>query len=154
MVYIDECGLDETIRREYARSPKGQRVAGEVTGKKTERLSIIAGLVVGKPVAPLYFSGYCDTLVVLAWVEHELLPKLRPGMVLVWDNASFHKSPAMKEMIEAAGCQLLFLPPYSPHLNKIEQWWAVLKAKIRRIKTHLMPLTQALQKIFETDHKC
>lgn len=149
MVYIDECGLDEAIRREYARSPKGDKIKADVTGKTTERTSIIAGLLDGKPVAPVYFSGYCDTNVVLAWVEYELLPSLKPGMTLVWDNASFHKAPVMQEMIEAAGCTLLFLPPYSPHLNKIENYWAVLKAKIRRIKTHLMSIPQTLYEIFK-----
>ena len=91
---------------------------------------------------------------VLTWVEQVLLPQLRPGMVLVWDNASFHKSPKMKALIEAAGCRLVFLPPYSPHLNKIEQWWAVLKAKIRRIKTAAMTIPETLEAIFKKAHKC
>lgn len=79
------------------------------------------------------FIGYCDTALVEAWVKQLLIPTLRPGQVLVMDNASFHKSTAIREMIEQADCKLLFLPPYSLDLNKIEKFWARLKNQLRKI---------------------
>lgn len=125
----------------------------ETSGKRVVRTSIIAGLIGSQPVAPLYFQGYCDTQVVLTWLNKELLPRLTAGMTLIFDNASFHKSAEIRGAIEAAGCQLLFLPPYSPDLNPIEQYWAKLKAAIRRLKTGVMTLEEALCQVFkQTDH--
>ena len=120
MVYIDERGLDQAMPREYGYAPRGKRLAGDVSGKRfTERHSIIAGLCAGEAIAPWVFNGYCDTEVVLTGVKPVWVPELKPGMTLVMDNASFHKAPAIREAIEAAGCHLIFLPPYSPDLNPV-----------------------------------
>jgi len=148
VVYVDESGLEESLRREYGRSPKGQNVPDDITGKRRRRISIIAGLSQGIPIAPWYFEGYCNTEVILIWVEKVLLPCLKEGMTVIWDNASFHKSPKIKDLIEKAGCKLLFLPPYSPDLNPIEQWWSALKARIRRIRQGKMTLKRAICKVF------
>lgn len=150
---MDECGLEENIRREYARSAKGEKVVCNVSGKRYPRTSIIAGLHGGKPIAPWYFQGYCDTKLVLNWMETVLLPELQPGMVVIWDNASFHQSPQFKVLIESAGCTLLPLPPYSPDFNPIEQWWSVLKARIRKLRRQVkMTIAQTLCKIFSQNH--
>lgn len=79
-------------------------------------------------VAPMTFKGYCNTQLIEAWVEQILVPELKPGQVVVMDNASFHKSSRIQTLIEQAKCRLLFLPPYSPDFNKIEKFWARLKA--------------------------
>ena len=151
-MYVDESGLEETLCREYGRSLRGQRACGEKTGKRTARTSIIAGLCGKKPIAPFYFGGYCNTEVILSWVEKVLIPELKPGQTIIWDNASFHKSPRIKALIESAGCKLLFLPPYSPDFNPIEHWWAKLKAMIRRIRTADMTLKQAICQAFQLTH--
>ena len=120
MVYVDESGLDQECQREYGYPPKRQRLPVEVSGKGfVERHSIIAALLDGQAIAPWVFNGYCDTEVVLTWVQKVRVPELKPGLTLVMDNASFHKAPAIREAIEAAGCQLLFLPPYSTDLNPV-----------------------------------
>ena len=81
IVYVDESALDEAIQREYGYALKGQRLPGEVSGKRfVERHSIIAGLLAG---APWGFNGYCDTEVVLTWVKHVLVPELKPGLTVV-----------------------------------------------------------------------
>lgn len=144
---MDECGLQETIERDYARSPKGTRVFDEKTGRRTSRTSIIAGLNKGKPLAPFYFKGYCNTEVVLVWVQKVLLPCLKQGMTVIWDNASFHKNSQFRELIESAGCELLYLPTYSPDLNPIEPWWGVLKSRIRRIRHPEMTLEQTINRV-------
>ena len=147
LVYVDECGLEETIQREYARSQKGIRVFDEKAGTRTSRTSIIAGLHQGKPIAPFYFKGYCNTDVVLTWVKEVLLPSLKIGMTVIWDNASFHKNAQFKALIESVGCRLLYLPVYSPDMNPIEPWWGVLKSWIRRTRLPGMTLEESINHV-------
>ena len=81
------------------------------------------------------FDGSCNRDLVEMWLKDCLLPKLNVGDVIVIalrvtrdaDNASFHRSQAIDEIVAAAGCEIWYLPPYSPDLNKIERWWSVLK---------------------------
>ena len=146
---MDECGLDESIQRDYARAPVGQKILEDISGNRTARTSIIAGLGQETILAPWHFSGYCNTEVVLTWVKNELLPSLRVGLTVIWDNATFHKSAQIKALIESVGCKLIFLPPYSPDLNPIEHYWAKLKAHIRRIKQGQMTIPEALALIFQ-----
>ncbi len=151
-MYIDECGLQEAIHRDDGWAEKGKRILSEKPGKRSTRTSIIAGLHQGKAIAPFYFEGYCDTELVLIWVEKVLLPELKPGMVTLWDNASFHKHSKIRELIESAACQLIFLPPYSPDMNPIEQFWATLKAWIRKIRKTGMTLKQTICQAFKISH--
>jgi transposase len=88
---------------------------------------MVAGWCNRQIVAPMTFKGSCNTLLMEGWVEQMLVPALKPGQVVVMDNASFHQSERLRELIEQAGCELLFLPPYSPDFNKIEKFWARLK---------------------------
>jgi transposase len=115
------------LYRRYARAKRGVKVIANISGQHHARTSIIAGLQNNRLIAPFVFKGYCNTEVVYTWVKEVLLPEIPIGSVIVWDNASFHKSERLRQLIEAAGCRLLFLPPYSPDLNPIEGWWAVLK---------------------------
>ena len=148
MLYVDECGLNEAIHRDYARAPVGEKVMEDVSGKRSKRTSIIAGLNQEEVIAPWHFTGYCNTELILIWVKEVLLPCLKTGMNVIWDNATFHQSQKIKQLIEGVGCKLIFLPPYSPDLNPIEQYWATLKARIRRIRQQKMTIPQALEKIF------
>lgn len=149
---MDECGLDESIQRDYARAPIGKKVVADISGNRATRTSIIAGLNQKEILAPWHFSGYCNTEVIVAWVKNELLPTLREGLTIIGDNATFHQSVQIKALIESVGCQLVFLPPYSPDLNPIEHYWAKLKAQIRRIKQAPMTIPQALTLIFNGAH--
>lgn len=76
-----------------------------------------------------------------------LLPNLTSGQVLILDNASFHKSVESQKLIEAAGCKLLFLPPYSPDLNPIEKYWANMKNKVREVLPKVKTLADALDNV-------
>jgi transposase len=153
IVYVDECGLNESIGREYARAVKGKPVVTNILGKRTARTSIIAGLNAGKPVAPMYFEGYCNTDVVKQWVKDVLTPVLIPGQVVIWDNASFHQCTEFSQLIESAGCRLIYLPTYSPDLNPIEQWWSALKARIRRLrKWAKLTIGEALEYLLKYTH--
>jgi len=130
--YLDACGVDHRLYREYGRAPKGERIYEAVAGKRRERTSIIAASQQGKLVAPLVFQGSCNTEVVDAYFEQVLLPELPVGSVIVLDNARFHQSPTTQRLVAAAGCQLLFLPAYSPDLNPIEHLWAAFKPRLRK----------------------
>lgn len=153
MVYVDECGIEEGLQREYGYSRKGQRLAGECLGSRGKRESIIAGWCQGKILAPWIFQGYCDTELVLNWLETELIVCLKPGMTVIWDNASFHKRKDLQAAIERAGCQLLFLPPYSPDLNPIEHLWAEVKAWLRQMICPLIPFQKLLDAFFQQSNK-
>lgn len=147
-MYVDETGFDAPLVREYAYTQVGQRVLGERTGKRFARTSLIAGLKAGKPIAPMEFKGYCNTDVVLTWVQEMLIPSLKPGDVVIWDNATFHKSNRLTRAFEQAGIGVLFLPPYSPDLNPIEHFWAWLKAWIRALNQPYLHISCALAKVF------
>ena len=127
--YLDECGVDHRLYREYGRSPRGERIYQEVSGARRERTNIIAAWQQGKRVAPLVFQGSCNSEVVDTCFEKVLPPVLPPGSVIVLDNVRFHQSPTTLRLVEAAGGQLLFLPPYSPDLNPIEHLWAAFKTR-------------------------
>ena len=130
--YLDECGVDHRLYREHGRAPRGERIYQAVAGKRRERTSLISAAQHGKRVAPLVFQGSCNTEVVDVYFEKVLLPALLPGSVIVLDNARFHQSPTTQRLVEAAGCQWLFLPPYSPDLNPIEHLWAAFKTRLRK----------------------
>lgn len=130
--YLDECGVDHRLHREYGRAPRGERIYEAVAGKRRERTSVIAACQQGKLVAPLTFAGTCNTEVVDAYFEHVLLPVLPAGSVIVLDNARFHQSPTTGALVAAAGCELFFLPAYSPDFNPIEHLWAAIKTRLRK----------------------
>ena len=132
LVYVDEAGVDDTEDYAYGWCEQSQRFYALKLGHRTRRISMIAGWCQRRILAPLTFEGYCNTALVEAWVEQVFVPELKPGQVVVLDNASFHKSAITRELIEQAGCKLLFLPSYSPDLNKIEKFWARLKHYLRK----------------------
>jgi transposase len=78
------------------------------------------------------FEGSCNRDLFERWLEQCLLPQLQPGDIIVIDNASFHHSQAIEDIVAQVGCELWYLPPYSPDLNKIEQWWFGLKNWMRQ----------------------
>ena len=85
-----------------------------------------------KVFAPMTFVGSCNRNLFEMWLEQCLIPQLRPGDVIVIDNASFHHSQTIDEIVTEAGCELWYLPTYSPDLNKIEHWWFVLENWMRQ----------------------
>ena len=147
-VYVDETGFDAPLVRPCGYSRKGEKVMGEHTGKRFPRTSVIAGLKENQVVAPMGFKGYRNTEVVLSWVKEMSLPQLEKGDRVIWDNASFHKSSRLAEALEEAEAGLLFLPPYSPDLNPIEQFWEWVKSWIRALNDPFLHISQALVNVF------
>ena len=132
-VFIDESGVATNLARRYGRAAGGRRVRGTVPHGQWERLTLLGGLTLGGLTACLAVEGATDALVMRAFVTHALVPTLRPGQVVVLDNLSAHKDAEVRRRIEAAGCTLLFLPPYSPDFNPIEHAWSKLKALLRGV---------------------
>lgn len=149
LVYLDESGVNENLQRESGWAPRGEKIHGEISGKARKRLSMIAALNAKNIKAPFYFEGYTDTEVFNGWVAGCLVPELKPGQTVILDNASFHKSPKTKVLIESAGCHLKYLPTYSPDFNPIEPQWAILKARIRKHRQRNESIENAIDTVFE-----
>jgi transposase len=132
LVYIDESGIETKICKDRGWGKKSEKLVAKKSGKHYERTNIIAGLVNNKSIAPMVFNGSCNTDLFNNWVEHFLIKELKPGQVVILDNASFHKSQKTKELIESVKCRVIFLPPYSPDLNPIEKFWANMKRWIKQ----------------------
>ncbi|MDG2992098.1 IS630 family transposase, partial [Candidatus Synechococcus calcipolaris G9] len=127
IVYLDEAGVDNTIDYPYGYCHQSERFHALRLGHRTQRISMIAGWCDRQILAPMTFEGYCNSDLFENWVEQFLVPELNAGQLVVLDNASFHQSQRTQELIEQGASSLLFLPPYSPDLNKIEKFWARLK---------------------------
>jgi transposase len=93
---------------------------------------MIAGYRDSLLIAPFTVEGACNRTVFETWLETCLIPVLRPGEWVIVDNATFHHGGRIAQLIQAAGCHLVYLPPYSPDLNRIEKCWAWLKSRIRK----------------------
>jgi transposase len=111
---------------------RGERCRAQKKAERTTRYNITAALNLNQLFAPFLFEGYSNSAVYETYVEQVLAPALKPGMVLIIDNASFHKSKKIVAIIEAVGCRIIFLPPYSPDFNPIEHHWAAVKHAIRK----------------------
>ncbi len=108
---------------------------------------MIAALCNQNLIAPFTVEGACNRTVFEIWLETCLLPKLEPGQVVVMDNATFHKGGRIQELIQSAGCELLYLPPYSPDLNDIEKCWSWLKSRIRKKLEQFNCLRDAIEHV-------
>lgn len=132
LVFIDETGAATNMARRYGRCPRGQRLLASVPWGHWKTTTFVAALRVDQIAAPCVFDGPIDGASFLAYVEQCLVPTLRPGDIVVMDNLASHKVAGIKEAIEAVGAELRYLPPYSPDLNPIEQFFAKLKALLRK----------------------
>jgi transposase len=130
-VYVGESGLNKYLQREHARAKAGTPVYGATSGQRYARESFIAAKLQSRILAPFCYEGPCDTELFNVWLKEFLIPELKPGQVVIMDNANFHKSQYSQELIEKAGCKVLFLPPYPPDLNPIEIFLANFKKMVR-----------------------
>jgi transposase len=127
-VYVDQSGFDKNTYRDYGWSKRGEIIQEEIDAMASrERSSIVAGCINNKLIAPMIFNGTCNRELMKTWLIQELIPVLNNPSVIILDNASIHKGEEIKTIIENAGHKILFLPPYSPHLNPIEKMWANIK---------------------------
>jgi transposase len=131
-VFLDETGTATNMARRYGRSPSDRRLIAAVPHGHWRTTTFIAGLRQTGIIAPLVLDGPMTGLAFRAYVEQCLAPALAPGDVVVLDNLAAHKIDGVRQAIATAGASLLYLPPYAPDLNPIEQLFAKLKALLRK----------------------
>jgi transposase len=132
LVFIDETWASTNMARMRGRAPKGERLRAGIPNGHWKTTTFVAGLRLSGMVAPMVLDGPINRIAFQAYVEQVLVPELRPGDIVVMDNLSSHKNPAVRATIEAAGAMLMYLPPYSPDFNPIENAFAKLKAMLRK----------------------
>jgi transposase len=131
VVFVDETAANTKMDRRYGYAPRGQPVVGAVPHGHYKSLTFTAALRADGVVATQVLDGPMTGARFRAYVTGVLVPALRPGDTVVMDNLPCHKSAAVRAALEAAGCRLLYLPPYSPDLNPIELAFAKLKRLLR-----------------------
>ena len=131
LIFIDESGLSTKMARLRGWASKGQRCHAAIPHGHWKTITFVGGLTLSGVIAPMLLDGPMDGECFRAWVEQMLAPTLRPGDIVIMDNLSAHKVSGIRQAINKAGACLLYLPPYSPDLNPIENAFAKLKALIR-----------------------
>jgi transposase len=128
VVYVDESGFSHGVYRTHGYSRIGKRCFGKYEWSNKKRTNVIGALLNNKLIAGSLFDTSIDSDIFYEWINEDLLPNLKGTEVIVMDNASFHKRKDIVSSISNKGCELLFLPAYSPDLNPIEHKWALAKS--------------------------
>jgi transposase len=152
LIFLDESGVTTSMTRLRARSLGGRRIHEPTPGGHWKIMTVLGAMSARGMLASMTIEAATDADIFLAYLDHVLCPVLRQRDVVVMDNLSSHKVQGVRERIEAAGAELLYLPPYSPDLNPIEKAWAKLKQLIRSAKPRTnealqQAIAEALQKI-------
>jgi transposase len=136
LVFIDETWVKTNMVRTHGWGRRGARVRGSAPHGHWRTMTFLAALRSDRIEAPYVLDGPINGQTFTAWIEQCLVPTLKPGDVVVMDNLGSHKGPGVRAAIRAVGAKLLFLPPYSPDLNPIEQVFAKLKTLLRKAAEH------------------
>ena len=131
-VFLDETGATTKMTSLYGWAPRGERLVDAAPFGHWKTTTVVAGLSSTGLVAPWVIGGAMDGPAFRTYVEQVLTPELRCGDVVVMDNLPAHKVPGVREAIKAVGASVMYLPPYSPDLNPIEQVFAKLKTLLRK----------------------
>ena len=132
LVFVDEMGTNTSLAPVYAWSRRGERALFEVPRNWGANVTLLASMSAEGMGPCLAVEGSTTKAVFETYLERALAPTLRPGLVLVMDNLSAHKGSRVREIVEGRGCELLYLPPYSPDFNPIEQAFSKLKGLLRK----------------------
>jgi transposase len=131
LVFLDETATPTRLTRLRARAPRGARAIGTVPRRRWQSVSLLASVSATGMGAALVLDGAVNREAFDAYIAQSLAPALVPGQIVILDNLAVHKSPRARACIEAAGCQMLFLPAYSPDFNPIELAFAKIKQHLR-----------------------
>jgi transposase len=132
LVFIDETWASTNMARSRGRAPKGQRLRAGIPHGHWKTTTFVAALRLTGLVAPMVLDGPINGEAFQAYVDQVLVPELKPGDIVIMDNLGSHQGRAVRAAIEAAGANLLYLPPYSPDFNPIENAFSKLKALLRK----------------------
>lgn len=145
LVFVDEMGTNISLSPLYSWSRKGERAFGSAPRNWGKNVTLLASIT-RKGLGPcLAVEGATRREVFEAYLEHLLAPTLKPGQIVVMDNLSAHKGERVRELIEQRGCELVYLPPYSPDFNPIEQAFSKVKDLMpSRVRASALPLIEAM----------
>jgi transposase len=150
VIFIDETWAKTNMTRTRGRAPRGERLLAKVPHGHWKTTTLIAALGLEGIRCSTVVDGAVNADIFEAFIEHVLVPALRPGDVVVMDNLSSHKRARTRQLIEAAGADLLFLPPYSPDLNPIEMVFSKIKQLLRSLECRTSEaLWNAIQSVFD-----
>jgi transposase len=138
LVFLDESGVTTDMTRRYGWGPRSERVREAVPAGHWRTLTVLAALTTEGILASMSIQSPTDGDVFLAFVEQVLAPRLEPGHLVILDNLGAHKVDGVRRMIESRGAAVLYLPPYSPDFNPIEQVWSKVKQLLRGIKARIV----------------
>ena len=131
-VFLDETSTPLTLTPRRARAPRGQRAVGRIPRGRWQAVTLVATVTLDGLGPAVQFPGALDRDAFETFVAQLVVPCLRPGQLVIWDNLNVHKSARARALIETAGCRVLPLPRYSPDYNPIELVFAKLKTALRR----------------------
>ena len=156
LYFLDESGCNLAMARKNGWSSCGSRVYGSKPFNHGKNVTMLGVLGISEILASMVFDGPVNGSAILAFVKQELAPKLKSGDVVIMDNLSSHKVNGIVESIESSGAKLIYLPPYSPELSPIEEFWSkiknVLRKKCARILNHLYDaIAEAFDHVTSTD---
>jgi transposase len=147
LVFVDESGANTKMTRFRGRAPIGQRLVAHVPLGHYQTTSLVCAIRLTGPSAPWLFDAAMDGEMFLAWIQQGLVPVLQKGDVVIMDNLPTHKVAGVLQAIEEAGARLIYLPPYSPDFNPIENMWSKVKQTLRswapRTGEELLPAAKA-----------
>jgi transposase len=156
LVFIDESGCNLAMTPSYGRAPAGQRVCDDKPANWGGNITVVGAIKNDRVLCHRTIKGAMNRVAFVAYVRELLAPRLYPGDVVVLDNLRPHHAPEVREVIEAAGALILYMPPYSPDLNPIELCWSFVKTWLRRLRQRTeQGLRAAIRNTFlrvRTDH--
>jgi transposase len=138
LLFVDESSTNVALTPRYGRAPKGQRARGRAPRNWGKNVTLISSIGTEGMGPSMSIEGPSDTDSFGIYVREILAPNLKAGQIVVMDNLSVHKGKWVRELIERRGCQLWFLPPYSPEMNPIEEAFSKVKALLRRAQARVL----------------
>jgi transposase len=132
LLFVDECGVHTSLAPIYGYAPRGERLHLAVPRNRGKNTTLLSSMTTGGMGPSLVVEGATTTRVFETYVEKVLAPSLRVGRIVVMDNLGAHRPRRIRELIEQQGCELLYLPAYSPDYNPIEEAFAKVKKLLRK----------------------
>jgi transposase len=132
LVFLDESGINTAMARRYGRCPQHERLVDSAPAGLWQSNTLLAAVRLDGVLAPMVLDGPVNGDSFAGYIERSLVPELEPGDIVVMDNLPAHKNQRVTQAIEAIGCSLVYLPPYSPDFNPIENMWSKVKASLRK----------------------
>ena len=132
LVFVDEMGVHTSLAPVYGYAPRGERLRLSVPRNRGKNTTLLSSMTVGGMGPSLAVEGATTARVFEAYVEKVLVPSLQPGQIVVMDNLGAHKPKRIRELIEGRGCELVYLPAYSPDYNPIEEAFSKIKNLLRK----------------------